>query len=82
MNQTALERILRVIPVLVDGPKPLQRAQLPFELHSLERLNALELSYGRYHYDADRLLKIIERVLPQPEAAAPNRGCAASDRSS
>jgi hypothetical protein len=62
--QTALERGLRVIPVLVDGAKPVQRAQLPSELHSLERLNALELSYGRYQYDADRLLRIIERVLP------------------
>jgi uncharacterized membrane protein YeaQ/YmgE (transglycosylase-associated protein family) len=65
--QTALERGLRVIPVLVDGAKPLRRQYLPSELQGLTRLNALELSYGRFQYDADRLLGIIERVL----AAAP-----------
>ncbi len=61
--QTALEGGLRVIPVLVDGAKPLRRQYLPSELQGLTRLNALELSYGRFQYDADRLLGIIERVL-------------------
>ena len=61
--QAALERGLRVIPVLVDGARPLHQQQLPAELQKLARLNALELSYGRYEYDADRLLNIIQRVL-------------------
>jgi hypothetical protein len=61
--QTALERGVRVIPVLVDGARPLRRQELPAELHKLARLNALELSYGRYQYDADRLLDLIQRVL-------------------
>jgi hypothetical protein len=55
---------VRVIPVLVDGAKPLRHEQLPAELRNLARLNALELSYGRYEYDADRLLDLIQRVLP------------------
>ena len=58
-----LRVVLRVIPVLVDGAKPLRRQYLPSELQGLTRLNALELSYGRFQYDADRLLGIIERVL-------------------
>jgi hypothetical protein len=36
---------------------------LPSELQKLARLNALELSYGQYQYDADRLPDLIQRVL-------------------
>ena len=61
--QAALERGVRVIPVLVDGARPLRQQHLPSELEKLARLNALELSYGRYEYDADRLLELIQRVL-------------------
>ena len=61
--QAALERGVRVIPVLVDGARPLRQQQLPAELQKLARLNALELSYGRYEYDADRLLDLLQRVL-------------------
>ena len=61
--QTALKRGVRVIPVLVDNARPLRQQQLPAELHKLTRLNALELSYGRYQYDSDRLLDLIQRVL-------------------
>ena len=61
--RTALERGVRVIPVLVDGARPLRHQQLPSELQKLARLNAFELSYDRYQYDADRLLDIIQRVI-------------------
>jgi TIR domain len=61
--QTALERGVRVIPVLVDGAGPLRQQQLPSELQQVARLNAPELSYGRYEYDADRLLNVLQRVL-------------------
>lgn len=64
--QTALERGVRVIPVLVDSARPLRQQQLPAELCKLARLNALELSYGRYQYDADRLLDHIQRMLAAP----------------
>jgi cold shock CspA family protein len=56
---TALERGVRVIPVLVDGARPLRRQQLPSELQNLARLNAFELSYDRYQYDMDRLIDVI-----------------------
>jgi len=68
--QTALERGVRVIPVLVDDAKPLRQQELPPELRKLAQLNALEMSYGRYQYDADRLLDLIEQVL----AARPGSG--------
>jgi S13-like protein/TIR domain-containing protein len=61
--QTALERGVRVIPVLVDDARPLREQQLPSGLQKLARLQALELSNDRYEYDADRLLDVIQRVL-------------------
>ena len=63
--QTALERGVRVIPVLVDGARPLRRKDLPAELHKLARLNALEWSSRRYQYDADQLLDLIHKVLAE-----------------
>jgi cold shock CspA family protein len=61
--RTALEQGVRVIPVLVDGARPVRRQQLPSALQKLARLNAFALSYDRYRYDADRLLDIIQRVI-------------------
>jgi hypothetical protein len=61
--QAALERGVRVIPVLVDGVGPLRQEQLPAALQELARLNVLDLSYGRYEYDAARLLDLIQGVL-------------------
>jgi Tol biopolymer transport system component len=68
--QTALKRGVRVIPVLVDDARPPRQQQLPAELHKLARLNALELSYGRYQYDSGRLLDLIQRVLALVGGAA------------
>jgi hypothetical protein len=62
--RTALESEVLVIPVLVDRAKPLRQQELPGELHKLARLNAFELSYDRFQYDAGRLLDLI-----QPELA-------------
>ena len=63
--QTALERGVQVIPVLVDGAKPLRRQELPAELHKLARLSALELSPSRYKSDMDRLLDFIRQVFAE-----------------
>ena len=69
--QAALERGVRVIPVLVDNAKPLQPDQLPPELERLARLNAVELSYNKYHYDIDKVLSLIERLLANAPESAP-----------
>lgn len=61
--RAALERGVRVIPVLVDGARPPHRRELPDDLQGFSRLNALALSYERYEYDAGRLLDVIQRGL-------------------
>jgi hypothetical protein len=61
--RTALERRVRVIPVLVDGAKAPRQQQLPADLCKLARLNTLEMSYGRYEYDESRLMAIVQRVI-------------------
>jgi hypothetical protein len=61
--QTALTRGVRVIPVLVDNARALRHQQLPEPLAKLARLNAVELSYNRYQYDAERLLNAVGRML-------------------
>jgi hypothetical protein len=61
--RTALERGVRVIPVLADGAKPLRHQQLPPDLRKLARLSALELSYDRFDYDETRLTAVIEKIL-------------------
>ena len=66
--QTALERDMRVIPLLVDGAKPPRPEQLPEPLRKLARLNALELNLDRYAYDVKRLLDVIQRVLDEGAA--------------
>jgi hypothetical protein len=53
---------VRVIPVFVDGARPL-RQQLSADLQKFTLFNALELSYGRHAYDADRPLGLLQRVL-------------------
>lgn len=63
--RAALESRVRVVPVLVDGAKMPRQQQLPTELCNLARLNALEMSYDRYEYDASRLAAIIQRALTQ-----------------
>jgi DNA-binding XRE family transcriptional regulator len=63
--RTALERGMRVIPVLTDGAKPLRDQQLPPDLRTLARLSALEMSYDRFEYDETRLTAVIGKVLAE-----------------
>jgi hypothetical protein len=60
---TALERNIRVIPVLVqDAPMP-RSADLPDNLKRLSRRHALEISDTRFHRDVDRLITVLDSVL-------------------
>jgi TIR domain/Tetratricopeptide repeat len=61
--KSALERGVRVIPVLIDGARPLRQQELPDDLRKLARLNAHKLSWDRYQDDANRLLDLIQQVL-------------------
>ena len=61
--QAALQRHVRVIPVLVDGARVPRPQQLPNGLRQLARLHALEMSYGPFEYDEARLRTVIQRIL-------------------
>jgi TonB family protein len=57
----ALERNIRVIPVLVGGAQMPRKQDLPEALASLSRRNAIELSETRFHADVNRLIEAIEK---------------------
>ena len=53
---TALKRDIRVIPVLVDGASMPRSRDLPDDLKSLARRNALQVSHNRFRADFERLI--------------------------
>jgi hypothetical protein len=63
----ALERKIRVIPVLVGGASMPQKKDLPEALTLLSRRNAIELSETRFHADVDRLIQAIEKLIVSGE---------------
>jgi tetratricopeptide (TPR) repeat protein len=60
---TALKREIRVIPVLVDGALMPRSADLPDDLKSLVRRNALRISDTSFDGDCQRLVATIRQVL-------------------
>ena len=69
----ALERDIRVIPILVEGAQMPRRQQLPEALAGLARRNALSLRHESFRADGERLLAAIEPILRPPAAPAPRR---------
>ena len=65
---TALQRNIRVIPVLLDETTMPQVHDLPDDLAPLARRNAREVSYNRFHSDLDSFIRVLERVLAIPTA--------------
>jgi hypothetical protein len=59
---TALERNIRIIPVLVEETKMPDAEDLPEPLKRLTRRNALQISNTRWSYDIERLVDIVKRV--------------------
>jgi len=70
---SALNRDIRIIPVLVEGAAMPRLEDLPADLARLTRLNAIELSDARWTFDGDRLIMAIEQVLlnTAPSALVP-----------
>jgi len=66
----ALQRNIRVIPVLLGGAQMPRKQDLPEALAPLSRRNAIELSETRFHADVKRLIEAIEKsfVVTQKEA--------------
>ena len=58
----ALERDVRVIPVLVDGATVPAAKELPEDLSKLSKRNALEVSHTRFRADVDRLVSSIRSL--------------------
>jgi TPR repeat protein len=74
--EAALQRGIRVIPVLVDGATMPKREHLPESLQKLRRRQAIEISHNRFDSDVERLthaLSLIEEELRQREAAEAER---------
>jgi hypothetical protein len=67
---TALDRHIRVIPVLVEGAAMPRPEELPPDLVKLTRRNAIELSDARWSFDVDRLIQTIEGVLQEKAPSA------------
>jgi hypothetical protein len=61
----ALERNVRIIPILVAGANMPRADELPAGLVGLERRQALELSPSRFEYDTNRLLKVLDMTLAE-----------------
>jgi hypothetical protein len=60
----ALERDVRVIPVLIDGARMPLAHELPDRLRGLTRRNAVELSTVSWHNDVEALLVSLRRLTP------------------
>ena len=74
--EAALQRGIRVIPVLVDGATMPRREDLPDSGQKLRRRQAIEISHNRFDSDVERLthaLSLIEEELRQREAAEAER---------
>ena len=61
--ETALERNIRVIPILVDGAQMPRRTDLPPSLAPLARRNGREMSHDRFGSDVLELITTLERLL-------------------
>jgi hypothetical protein len=69
----ALQRSIRVIPILIDGAKVPKASQLPEDLKELAMRNALDVRHSSFHSDLDKLVRDLtsqwgESAKPQPEA--------------
>jgi len=61
---SALKQDKTVIPVLVgNGKMPLPN-DLPEDIRTLSRRNAIELSHQRFPYDVDKLIQVIGEAMP------------------
>lgn len=61
---------VRVIPVLVEGTQMLATDDLPDDLKSLSRRNAIELSDKRWDYDVSQLVETLRRVIDSSESGS------------
>ncbi|MFN3998463.1 toll/interleukin-1 receptor domain-containing protein [Algoriphagus sp.] len=64
----ALERKIRVIPVLVNGAEMPDSQELPDDLKELSLRHAQELTSSRWNYDVGELTKVLEKIIDKKPA--------------
>jgi TIR domain len=69
--ETALNRDIRVIPVLVQGAKMPKTAELPESLSSLTRRQAFEIRDERFRFDKEELFRRVDRALESQGVTVP-----------
>jgi thiol-disulfide isomerase/thioredoxin len=74
---SALERGVKVVPVLLDGTLPPRQAQLPDDLKQLSLYNGIEINRRSFNADVERLLAGL-RLRPTHESP---RGLASAEAS-
>jgi hypothetical protein len=70
---SAINRGVRVIPVLVDGALMPRSSELPDDLKPLARRNALEVSHNRFNTDFGQFIRAIEGILEKAHAERKQR---------
>jgi formylglycine-generating enzyme required for sulfatase activity len=65
--RAALQRKVKVIPVLVENADIPSAEDLPDDLKPLARRNAIELRHTAFHADVDKLIKVVQRFLQEEE---------------
>lgn len=70
---SALRQQKVVIPVLVGGARMPAPTDLPEDLSSLARRNAIELSHHRFAYDVGRLIEAVRHNLPEKRSLKKSR---------
>ena len=63
---SALQRDIRVIPILLDGGTIPEEDELPEDLKPLVLRQAYEISNTRWKYDCDQLIETLQRTLGGP----------------
>src|SRR4051812_14237949 len=66
--EAALQRNVRIIPILVGRVRMPQVHELPASLGKLVRRQALELDPNRFEADTRRLVRVVEKTLAEEEA--------------
>jgi hypothetical protein len=72
--ESALAQKKRVIPVLVNDAKMPRSTELPESLKPFARCNAVRLTHERFRADTAGLIKSLEQVLSETEAARKAEG--------
>jgi hypothetical protein len=66
--EAALQRKVRIIPILVGRTRMPDKHQLPASLGKLVHRQALELDPNRFEADTRRLVRVVEKTLAEEEA--------------